>query len=80
MITEIDERIKVGAVFSGGSARPAWFVWRARKYVVTEITYTWQEKIGERTLSFFSCGDGINLYELVFDSKKLSWKLRKVCS
>lgn len=80
MITEVDEWVKVGVVFSSGVVKPAWFMWRNQKYTVKETTYTWQEKTGETMLSFFSCSDGANLYELVFDSKYLSWKLSKVCS
>ena len=80
MTTEVDEWVKVGVVFSAGTAKPAWFMWRNQKHMIKETTYTWQEKVGETTLSFFSCSDGANLYELVFDSKQLSWKLSKVYS
>ena len=46
MITEIAERIEVGAIFRRGRIRPVWFIWSSRKYVVKAVTYQWHEKKG----------------------------------
>lgn len=78
MITEINEPIEVGAVFRQTGVRPVWFVWKGRKYSVEQVTYRWKEKAGEVWVYFFSVFDGINTFELQYDSKLLHWKLGRV--
>lgn len=78
MITEINESIEVGAVFSRTAVRPVWFVWRGRKYPVERITYRWKERLGEGWRHSFSVFDGINTFELIYDSKTLQWRLNRV--
>ncbi len=41
MLTEINESIKVGAIFGDNKKKlkPVWFVWSGRKYDIKKITY-----------------------------------------
>ncbi len=72
----IDENIRVAAVFGPGSRlRPVWFDWKRKKHTVTEITYTWKEKVGDVTLLHFAVTDGTALYELVYDTAGQMWTL-----
>ena len=86
---ELDQTIKVGAIFSagGGSAfggkgdiRPSWFVWEGRKYPVKEINYVWMDRQGREKLYCFAVTDGANNYELSFNAEQANWKLNKVCA
>jgi len=74
----IEEPIYVGAIFRGDNIRPRWFVWKKRKYPVREITFSWREKKGDETLIYFSVSDGVNLYEICFNQRRLNWFLSKV--
>ncbi len=78
MLTEIDEPIEAGVVFRKNAVRPVWFFWKGRKYSVKEVSYCWKEKVGDGVIHYFSVFDGINTFELQYDSKLLSWKLGKV--
>ena len=46
----INEIIKVGAVFKGSDILPRWFVWKNRKYAVKEVNYIWKDKQGVEDL------------------------------
>lgn len=75
----LSEKVIVGAVFGSGSRiRPAWFIWKGRRYKVKETTYSWTEKRGTAQLLHFAVTDGADLYELVLDNTSFSWKLEKV--
>ena len=78
MDIEINEKIKVGAVFENQLVKPRWFIWQNKKYQVKEITFTWKGKEGEAALLHFSVTDGANLYELCLNQKTLGWVLIKV--
>ncbi|OGS44534.1 MAG: hypothetical protein A2539_01405 [Elusimicrobia bacterium RIFOXYD2_FULL_34_15] len=78
MITEINEKIKVGAVFDGNNIKPKWFIWKNNKYEINETTYTWQTKQGEIPMLHFSVTNGATLFELSLNQKTLAWMLEKV--
>jgi hypothetical protein len=93
MFTEIDEKIKVGAIFGQdrhfvpkkglnvpfeGKIKPVWFFWSGRKYQIKEITYAWQDRKGVADLYFFSVTDGQAVFEISFNDKDLIWTLQKV--
>ena len=78
IVNEINERIKVAAVFDGRSVVPKWFFWDCRKYDVQKVEHVWQARQGETPLLFFSVTDGANVYEIRLDQKKLEWVLEKV--
>jgi len=75
---DINESISVGAVFSEGKVRPAWFIWRGRKYAVTEVTYTWESSEGMARLRHFSAVSGANVYALAYNTDDCAWEIRGV--
>ena len=77
-ITEVNERIKVAAVFDGARVTPKWFFWGRQKHKVERVEHTWRSKVGETPLLFFAVTDGANVYEIRLDQKKLEWVLEKV--
>lgn len=78
MLTEINEPIEAGVIFQKGRVRPVWFLWKGRRYPVERVTYQWKEKMGESLIHFFSVFDGVNTFELQYDSKLLHWRLGRV--
>ena len=73
---QLNENIRVGAIFESGRAiRPVWFDWQRKKYSVTEITYRWQEQSGETKMLHFAVSDGQDLFELVYDTERQTWSL-----
>ena len=76
--TQINQKIKVGAVFDGNAVKPKWFIWINKKFEIIKITMTWKSAEGLATLTHFSVTDGNNLYELSFNRKTLEWLLEKV--
>lgn len=66
--------IRVAAIFSpGGNVTPKWFELNRRKHEVTDVTYHWQDRVGDRQLLHYAVTDGEALYELVYDPAKQSW-------
>jgi hypothetical protein len=77
-MTDLCEKITVGAVFYPGGMRPAWFVWRGRKYTVSEVTYTWESREGMAKLRHFSVCAGPNVYAMAYDPEGCAWEMRGV--
>ena len=75
---ELSEKISVGAVFAAGGVRPAWFVWRGRKYSVGEVTYTWESREGLARLKHFSVVSGGNVYALSYNPEDCGWEIKGV--
>ncbi len=78
MPVEIDEPIKVGAVFSRGAVRPVWFYRKGRQIPIREIAFTWKTWEGRAAVLHFSVSDGRGLYELQFNIETLGWRLMNV--
>jgi hypothetical protein len=80
MSIRINERVKVGVVFSneGQKIAPKWFSWRGRHLKITRITYTWREREGRDMIYKFMVTDGNDLYELSYSREKLLWFLEAV--
>ena len=74
-----EDILQVGVIFKAGKAYPRWFIWKGRKYPVTELTFHWTDKRGGESLHFYSVSDGTNLYQIYFHPKKLHWRLDKTC-
>ena len=76
---QIREEIRVAVIFGPGNrVAPVWFDWRRRKHTVKEVTYTWQERQGEKTILRFAVSDGADLYELAYDTASQLWTLTAV--
>jgi hypothetical protein len=75
MALEINESIKVAAVFSRGEVRPVWFDWKGRQIRVSETTFTWKTREGSAVILHFSVSDGQGLYEICYNAESLGWRL-----
>jgi len=80
MVTEVNEPIKVGAIFGDNKKKlkPVWFVWSGRKYGIKEITYIWTEKVGRSIIHHFAVTDGANLFDISYSTDALIWTLHSV--
>ncbi len=77
MITEIAEKIEVGAIFRRGLTQPVWFIWKSRKYHVKSVTYQWHEMKGESLHYFFQIVADSGVFEVSLNSRTLGWSLEK---
>ena len=79
MPTLVNEPIVVGVVFAQGRIRPAWFIWRGRRYGQCQVTMQWHAREGATDFLYMSVTDGSgNSYELVLNQQRLSWRLAAV--
>lgn len=78
IVNEINEKIKVAAVFDGTRVIPKWFFWDCEKHEIETVEHVWRSRQGETPLLFFSVTDGANVFEIRLDQKKLEWVLEKV--
>ena len=78
MGTQIEEPIRVGVVFERGLVSPRWFLWGGRRYNVSKVTMRWQTQEGQAPVLHLGVTDGVNLFELAFNQKTLTWKLASV--
>lgn len=68
--------VRIAVLFEPGKkAQPVWFELNRRQHRITESTYHWQDRVGERQLLHYAVTDGEALYELVFDPADQSWTL-----
>lgn len=66
--------VRIAVLFEPGKrAQPVWFELDHRQHRITESTYHWQDRVGERQLLHYAVTDGEALYELVFDPADQSW-------
>ncbi len=75
MAVEINEPIKVAAVFSRGEIRPVWFGWNGRQIRIRETTFTWKTWEGSAAILHFSVTDGQGLYEICYNKETMGWRL-----
>lgn len=80
MITEINEPIKVAAIFGDNKKKlkPVWFIWSGRKYDIKEITYIWTEREGKANIHHFTVTDGAGLFDISYSVDSLVWTLHSV--
>ncbi len=78
LVNEINEKIKVGAVFDGSKVSPKWFYWGKQKHGIEKIEHSWRGKEGDTRLIYFSVNDGSNVFEIRLNQKTLEWVLEKV--
>jgi hypothetical protein len=75
MVSEIDEPINVGAIFSRGAIKPVWFSWNGRQIRIREVAFTWKTQEGNAGLLHFSVSDGQGMYEVAYNMKTMRWRL-----
>jgi len=80
MITEINEAIKVGAIFGDNKKKlkPVWFIWGGKKYLIQEITYIWTERLEKDVIHHFMVADGANLFSISYNTDTLVWTLHSI--
>lgn len=75
MTAEIDETIRVAAVFSRGGVRPVWFDWKGRQVRIREVAFSWQTREGRSVILHFSVTDGQGLYEICYNREGMAWTI-----
>lgn len=80
MIAEINESVKVNAVFSKGAINIRSLSWNNRIVPVKKTTYRWQSRKGVFPIYHFAVSDGTSIFELTFEPVVLQWKLEKIHS
>jgi hypothetical protein len=78
MSVRIHEPIAVAVIFSNGSIKPRYFLWHEKKIVIESVSFMWKTMVGAANLLHFTVTSERTLYELVFDTKALTWKLEQV--
>ena len=51
-VNDVNEKVKVGAVFDGNRVIPKWFFWGKNKHAVQKVEDTWRAKEGETVIEF----------------------------
>ena len=74
----IHEPVAVAAGFRNGQVRPVKFLWRGRNIHIDKIGLCWKTNQGTARIWHFSTTAEKTLYELMFDTLELSWKLEKL--
>ena len=75
MPTAIHESVSVAVVFSNGSIHPRYFLWNGKKITIDAVSFMWRTMVGAVHLLHFTVTAQQTLYELVFDTRALTWKL-----
>jgi len=75
---QLNERIEVLAYFKAGKIYPRIFIWNNKKYKIRQITYNWQERLGQGIISYFSVSAGPDLYQISFNNTSLGWRIDKI--
>ena len=76
MISVIKKKIKVAAVFTDEEfPKPVWFIFNNEKIMIRQICYKWTERKGKWLNYKYTVTDNNSIYEIVFSSENMSWKL-----
>ena len=79
MVQQVNETIDVLSVFREGRVQPVKFKWAGQTHTVRRIAYAWVTRKGAHPQHHFSLlTGGSDVYELVFDTFKMSWLLVQV--
>lgn len=81
MVTEIGETIDVSAVFLGGHLKPVSFLWRRRKYKVTDVFGYYHDYLGDSKRFHFAVGAGSSdVFEICLNTATMTWELVRIHS
>lgn len=80
MYERLNQRIAVAVLFGAAhkDVRPYKIKWNGREYVIQKIGYVHKYQEGRTVYHVFSATDGVNFFELVFNTDDLSWLLGRV--
>ena len=76
-LTKTKEAVEVLAIFTHQGPRPYALKWGERKYVIEKINLTYEAKVGNSKLIYFSVTSQDNYFKLVFDTNDLKWYLEE---
>jgi len=74
----LNERIEVLAHFKHARIFPRSFTWHDKEYNIENITYNWQERVGQALISYFSVLCAGQLYQISFDNSTFRWQIDKL--
>lgn len=74
----LNEKIEVLAYFKQARIFPQSFFWHSKEYKIDNITYTWQERLGQALISYFSVACAGQLYQISFNNTSLRWQIDKI--
>ncbi len=74
----LKERIEVFAHFKNAKIYPCAFIGNNNKYKIEKTAYTWQERWGKETITYFSVHAGRELYQISFNNTSFSWQIDKI--
>ena len=77
-MTQLEDSIDVGAVFTSRGMRPVWFSWQNQRRMIRQITYAWKALDGAQIMRYFTVADDVGLYDLCFNPRSLQWSLTNV--
>lgn len=82
MYEQINQRIAVVAIFGDTyqDVRPFKIKWNGREYLIKKVGYVHKYKEGRTLFHAFSATDGMNFFELLFNTEELSWLLGRVAN
>jgi len=75
---KIDEPIEVIASFAGQRVIPHAFKWQRRRYTVRQVNLVHSERRGRDMLYYFAVNNREQMFNLCFDSGRLSWTLHEI--
>jgi len=78
MISSVNERVSVLALFDEQGVKPLRFQWRGMTYPVKQITFRWKEHKGRMPTYRFAVSDGSNAFQLTYSSEYLNWSVEAV--
>ncbi|MDD5116621.1 MAG: DUF6504 family protein [Candidatus Omnitrophica bacterium] len=74
----LNERIEVMVLFRNSGIFPRSFNWRGRQYRVETVIYSWQERVGQALISYFSVLSSSQLYQISFNNSTFRWQVDKL--
>jgi hypothetical protein len=80
MAEKLNEPVEVWAGFAKGKLTPLRFCWRGRAYPIRQTEFTHCTNQGSVRYYFFSVAAPGALYQLVFNSRNLTWRLTGIDS
>jgi len=76
MMTFLNEPIKVICGFEKGKVKPISFEWHYREYAILRTVFRFKTNQGIEPILVFSCETPGGIFDLVFNLKTLSWRIR----
>ena len=78
MFIDVDEAVEVIVVFKKQKVLPSFLKWNGRTYKIEKVNLIHQTYEGSTLIHCFSVSDKLHSFKLMFNTKKLSWRLSQV--